>query len=224
MMPFEGGIESSGNGTLILSVAAAVFYAIILDTRSNLLRTLVKTAAVGLLSVLAFMEGGPLLLGAALALCAVGDALLSRDGDRAFLAGLLAFLAGHGVYVGLFLWLAGGDFARASEAWRIGLAGLLAFAAMVNLALLLRRVGPGLRLPILLYTLVVTAMTAASLVQTNPWVTVGALLLLVADALLAVERFLVSSVSPQRGWMRQLSWALYYAGQLIIALGLITLR
>ena len=53
-------------------------------------RTAVKTLAVALLAVLTFVENGPLLLFAALALSALGDAFLSRDGDRTFLAGLRA--------------------------------------------------------------------------------------------------------------------------------------
>ena len=49
--------------------------------------------------MLAVVENGPLLLFAALALSAVGDAFLSREGDRAFLGGLASFLAAHLAYI-----------------------------------------------------------------------------------------------------------------------------
>ena len=61
-----------------------------------------KALATALLAVLVFVENGPLLLFIALAMSAIGDAFLSRAGDRAFLCGLAAFLAAHLVYIGLF--------------------------------------------------------------------------------------------------------------------------
>ena len=90
-MLFPGGIEATPNATLIMSAGAAVIYAVIVNTRPTLARTVVKTLAVALLAVLAIVENGPLLLFGGLALSAVGDAFLSRDGDRAFLGGLASF-------------------------------------------------------------------------------------------------------------------------------------
>ena len=91
-MPFAGGIEGTANGTLILSAGAAIIYALIVNTRPTLARSAVKTLASACLAVLVFVENGPLLLFAGLALSALGDACLSRDGDRAFLGGWRASL------------------------------------------------------------------------------------------------------------------------------------
>ena len=101
-MLFPGGIEATSNATLILSVAAAVIYGLIVDMRPMPLRTAVKTLAVALLAVLTFVENGPPLLFGALVLSACGDAFLSRDSDRIFLAGLICFLVGYLFYIALF--------------------------------------------------------------------------------------------------------------------------
>src|SRR5690606_10948726 len=66
MMPFPGGMDSLANGTLLLSVAAALLYLPVQGRSPSLRRTIVKTAAVALLAVLAWIAGGPLLLVAAL--------------------------------------------------------------------------------------------------------------------------------------------------------------
>jgi len=87
-MPFAGGIDANANATLIFSLVAAVIYASHWDMPPTLARSAAKTLAVAMLAVLAAMQGGPLLLVVALALSAVGDAFLSRDGDKAFLGGL----------------------------------------------------------------------------------------------------------------------------------------
>ena len=121
-MLFPGGIEGTSNATLILSAAAAVMYGVIVNTRPTLARSAVKTLAVGLLAVLVLVENGPLLLFAALALSAAGDAFLSRDGDRAFLGGLACFLAAHLVYIALFVIAGGGAGLVLAETWRIGVA------------------------------------------------------------------------------------------------------
>lgn len=222
MMPFEGGIESTQNGTLVLSVVAAVIYAVVLDTRPSLLRSAVKMLAVGLLAVLAIIQGGPMLLVAALALSAIGDACLSREGDRAFLVGLASFLAAHLLYIALFVSLSLG-FDVILVPWRMTMAGVVALLILVMLVLVLRRVSPGLRLPILLYGVAILAMGMAALTQENVLVITGAVLFILADGILAAERYLVSAISPHRPWMRHAAWGLYYTAQLFIALGLLTL-
>ena len=220
MMPFLGGIQSSANGTLILSVAAAIIYGLVLDARPTLLRSVLKTLAVALLAVLVVTERGPLLLAAALALSAAGDAFLSREGERAFLAGLGSFLAAHLAYVALFAW-SGGGAALLAEGWRVAAAAAIGLFALSMLVVLWRRVKPGLRLPILAYSLAIAAMGVASLTVPNFWVVAGAILFMASDGLLAAERFLVAAISPHRAWMRHAVWALYYAAQLSITLGVL---
>jgi uncharacterized membrane protein YhhN len=218
MMPFAGGIEATANATLLFSLAAAIVYALILNTRETLLRSAVKTLAVALLAALAAIQGGPLLLIAALALSALGDAFLSRDGEKAFLGGLASFLAAHLAYIALFS-LVGAGLEPLSQLWRAALAVVMAAFAATMLFMLWRRVGPDLRLPVAAYAAAILGMGVSALTLDNVWVIMGAVLFMASDGLLAAEKFLVAAISPHREWMRYAVWALYYAAQLMITLG-----
>lgn len=218
MMPFPGGIDANANATLVFSLVAAVIYAFTLGMQPTLARSAVKTLAVAMLAVLALLQGAPLLLVAALALSAIGDAFLSRDGETAFLGGLASFLAAHVAYVALFL-RSGGGTGLLGEPWRGAIALALAVFALAMLAALWRRVGPSLRLPVSVYVVAILAMGMSALTTSSFWVIAGAVLFMVSDGLLAAEKFLVSAISPHRAWMRFAVWALYYAAQLGIALG-----
>jgi len=220
-MLFAGGIEGTSNATLILSVAAAVMYGIIVNTRPTLARSVVKTLAVALLAVLVVVESGPLPLFAALALSAAGDAFLSREDDRAFLAGLASFLAAHLAYIALFMIAGGGAGLVLAETWRFCVAVVIGVSALVMVVLLLRRVKPAMRLPILVYVAGITVMGLAALTTGSPFIIGGAILFMASDSLLAAERFLVSAISPWRSAMRLFVWVLYYAAQLLIVIGFI---
>ena len=217
-MPFAGGIDANANATLIFSLAAAIIYAFTRGMPPTLARSAAKTLAVTMLAVLAALQGGPLLLVAALALSAVGDAFLSRDGEKAFLGGLASFLVAHIVYVALFL-RSGGLELLGAESWRGAIALAMAVFAVVMLAALWRRVGPSLRVPITVYLSAILAMGVSALTTSNVSVIGGALLFMASDGLLVTEKFLVAAISPHRAWMRFAVWALYYAAQLAITLG-----
>jgi len=218
MMPFPGGIDANANATLVFSLVAAVIYAFTLGMQPTLARSAVKTLAVAMLAVLVLLQGGPWLLVAALALSAIGDAFLSRDGEKAFLGGLASFLAAHVAYVALFL-RSGGGTGLLGEPWRGTIVLAMAVFALAMLAALWRRVGPGLRLPVSVYVVAILAMGMSALTTSSIWVIAGAVLFMASDGLLAAEKFLVSAISPQRLWMRYAVWALYYAAQLGITLG-----
>ncbi|WP_136620363.1 MULTISPECIES: lysoplasmalogenase [Mesorhizobium] len=218
-MPFAGGIDANANATLIFSLAAAVIYTFTLGMPPTLARSAAKTLTVAMLAVLAALQGGPLLLVAALALSAVGDAFLSRDGEKAFLGGLASFLVAHIVYVVLFLRSGGGLELLGTESWRGAIALAMAVFAIVMLAALWRRVGPGLRIPITVYIVAILVMGISALTTSSVWIVGGAVLFMASDGLLATEKFLVAAISPHRAWMRFAVWALYYAAQLGITLG-----
>ncbi|MDX8455447.1 lysoplasmalogenase family protein [Mesorhizobium sp. VK9D] len=221
MMPFPGGIEANANATLLFSFVAAVIYAFALDMPPKWTRTAAKTLAVAFLAVLAATQGGPLLLVAALGLSAVGDAFLSRDGEKAFLGGLASFLAAHFVYVALFVRVGGGLDLLIAESWRGAIALAMAAFGILMLAALWRRVGPQLRVPIAVYVAAILAMGISALTTGNAWVIAGAVLFIASDGLLAAERFLLAAISPHRVWMRYAVWVLYYAAQLAITLGIL---
>ncbi|RWB04470.1 MAG: lysoplasmalogenase [Mesorhizobium sp.] len=218
-MPFAGGIDANANATLIFSLAAAMIYAFTLGMPSTLARSAAKTLAVAMLAVLAGLQGGPLLLVAALAVSAAGDAFLSRDGEKAFLGGLASFLVAHIVYVALFLRSGGGLGVLGAEPWRGAIGLAMAVFVVIMLVALWRRVGPSLRIPITVYIAAILAMGISALTTSNMWVIGGAVLFMVSDGLLATEKFLVAAISPHRAWMRFAVWALYYAAQLATTLG-----
>jgi uncharacterized membrane protein YhhN len=218
-MPFAGGIEGTSNGTLVLSVAAALLYSLMVNGRPMPLRTVVKTLSVALLAVLAVIEGGPPLLFCALALSACGNAFLSGDGDRTFLAGLASFFAAYLCYIALFATEGGGLPSLQNEVWRGALAAVVALLGIVMLVLLHGRLKPALWLAIAAYVLAAVAMAAAALTMPKPWAMLGALLFIGSDTLLAVERFLMSALSPRRALLRYAVWVLYYVAQVLITLG-----
>lgn len=220
MMPFAGGLESLPNGTLLFSLAASMFYLLVQGRQPSWRRTVAKTASVALLALLAVLEGGPVLLVAALALSAAGDAFLAQDGETPFMAGLASFLAAHAVYTVLFLGAGGGLAIMLAELWRIGLVVLAIALAGALLGRLLPAVGAALRVPVTVYTLAILAMMLSAATIPSPVVLVGAVLFVISDALLAIDRFL----APARAGARDrrlgaLVWPFYYCAQLLITLG-----
>lgn len=191
---------------LLVSLAASAAYASTFVLGGFPGSWAVKASSVALLAALA-RRHRPLAAGL---LCgATGDALLDLDPNY-FLAGLVAFLAGHVLYALCF--------------WRHGrrAAGPLAQAGVLLVATgFIAWLWPSLgvmRLPATCYFAAITAMVLASL-RVGGWVSAGALLFLASDAVLATDRFRAGI--PLRDW---LVWSSYYGGQLAIALGFLHSR
>ena len=219
MMPFPGGFDSLANGTLILSLAAAIAYLPVQGRQPSLRRSLVKTGATALLALLALIQGGPVLLIVALVLSAAGDAFLAQNGEKAFLAGLASFLAAHIAYVMLFLFAGNGLQPLATQTWRIGLCTVAIAAALYLLRQLLATVATEMRLPITLYTIAILAMLLAAATVPALIVVVGALLFVISDTLLAIGRFLLAPQSAQQKPLGAAVWVSYYLAQASITLG-----
>lgn len=219
MTPFPGGIESLPNGTLILSVAAAVAYLAVQQRTPSLRRSFAKTAAAGLLAVLAFIQGGPVLLVAALALGAAGDAFLAQEGEKPFLAGLASFLLAHIAYVALFLTAGDRLEILAGQPWRVALCAAGIVASVVLLRRLLPAAGPHMRLPVALYSIAILAMLLAAATVRAPVIVAGAALFVVSDSLLAIGRFLLTPDDPRQKALGSAVWVSYYLAQAAITLG-----
>lgn len=219
MMPFDGGIDSIANGSLILSAVAAFLYLLKEKEAPSVRRTILKTASILLLAVIAAVEGGPILLVIALLLSALGDALLAQDGERMFLGGLASFLAGHLAYVALFLSMAALP-AFFGEIWR-PLAAVLIVSGAVGVFLWLRSALPGnLVVPVAVYTVAIAAMGLAALGVDGP-VFFGALLFMASDTILAGEKFRFRPNSTHRAWARPAVWILYWLAQVAILLSVL---
>lgn len=208
------GFDTVENGILLLSVLAFAAYLFMLDKPVSLKRTVAKTLAVALLCVLALMAGGPKLLALALALSALGDAFLAHEGDIAFLGGLGSFLAAHIVYAVLFI-SSGPGF---SEAAIPGVLAIMAFALGMGF-LMVRKAGP-LAVPVAAYVLAIAIMGLGG-VTLGGLVLVGVALFMASDAILGSEKFLMAEASRYRRLTSPAVWVLYYAGQVLITLGLL---
>lgn len=161
------------------------------------------------------------LLGAGLAVCALGDSLLglrqlgSLDRAALFLLGLGSFLIAHLVYIAMF-----GRY-RAQVWWKPGpLSTVGVVAILVALGSVLGQVRHSLGalfIPVVVYALVLCGMGVSAMLADlgNPLAAIGALLFVASDATLAISKFR----GPFPGH-ETLIWTTYYLAQLLILLGI----
>ena len=180
-------------------------------------RTLLKTLSVVALALVALIGGGFILLVIALLFCALGDYFLARKNETSLKAGMAAFAVGHLVYIGLFLNQGGGvgyDVLRILIQLAVaGAAGGVAHWLWPSLG--------DMRRPVAAYMVIVASMTllAVGLPPSLWMVSVGALLFMTSDALLAGELFKLPTDSPSRRWTSPLVWSLYWTGQALMTAG-----
>jgi uncharacterized membrane protein YhhN len=120
----------------------------------------------------------------ALALGGAGDVALLGRGETAFTAGLVSFLAGHVAWIIALRQRPGGGHLRARPS--LGAPHLAAFGA-VN-AYLWKRTGKD-RIPVLVYSAALLAMSLVALDSGSPRTAAGGALFLASDSLLALEKF-----------------------------------
>ena len=188
-----------------------------------------STLLVILVALLSFTQPGrhdtgySLLVLLGLLLSLAGDVLLIFPQPRAFLAGLIAFLSAHLAYIAAFVHI--------QTSYQLGGHPLLELVAAATLALIgiaiylaLRPTLGKLRVPVILYMLVISVMLHRALTVAFVWpaetaapllMAAGALLFYLSDAILAFDRFKLAGSMPH-GHLWNLS--AYYAGQLLIAL------
>ena len=212
-----GGLYGPDRVLTIASVAAAVLYLASMGTLPEAGNAVVRGFTCGLLATVAFRCVGRFngrVLGTALGLCAVGEVLMALDPAGLFGAAVTAYLAATLLLVLLFL-------ANPAASNRVG-TGRQALAA-VTLAIspafaawLWPALGD-LAVLITVYIVAISAMAVAALYSRfRFWPTVaGPLLILLADALLAIDRFLITL--PAAG---AVTWAAAYTGQLLLVIGI----
>jgi len=120
----------------------------------------------------------------ALALGGAGDVALLGSGEIAFTAGLASFLAGHVAWIVALRQRPGGGYLRSRPA--LAVPHVAAFSA-VN-AYLWKRTGKD-RIPVLLYSAALLAMSLVALDTGSPRTAAGGALFLVSDSMLALEKF-----------------------------------
>jgi uncharacterized membrane protein YhhN len=120
----------------------------------------------------------------ALALGGVGDVALLGSSETAFTAGLVSFLAGHVAWIVALRQRPGGGGLRARPA--LAAPHLAAFGALN--AYLWKRTGKD-RIPVVVYSAALLAMSLTALDSGSPRTAAGGALFLASDALLALEKF-----------------------------------
>jgi uncharacterized membrane protein YhhN len=212
MMPFPGGIGNIDNIALLMSLAATVLYLLMLGQGPSWRLSALKTLSTSLLAIIAWHMGGPALLVAGLALSALGDLFLSRDGEKAFISGLVSFLIAHVAYIVLFASIGQSPAVLLSMPLVLPALGLIAIS-LVLLRIILRHVSGELRLPVMVYCTALVLMGLTALATERPLVIAGAVMFVASDATLAWEKFVEPAVSARKPPMRLAVWVLYYAAQ-----------
>ncbi|WP_170421941.1 lysoplasmalogenase [Ruegeria arenilitoris] len=197
-----------------IAAACAVAYLPLSPRPASAVRSVFKTASVALLAFVALLSGGPLLLTLPLALCAVGDALLSRETDSTFMAGIGAFAAGHLAYIALFLTHPTSDAALILD--KPGYFWSLIILGIVAATLLAPRAGD-LKGPVLAYIPIILGMgvTVLALPETGAlrWALPAALAFIASDLILATEKFLLPQNHPALRITPYMIWILYWGAQ-----------
>jgi uncharacterized membrane protein YhhN len=202
---------------LVAYACAAVADWMAVARRQRDLEALAKPATLVVLILLAWLlradsvsYGRFLLLGLLLSL--VGDIALLGDSLRRFRIGLGAFLLAHLAYLAAFRRLA-----CDGPIWPA-----IVVVVLLVLAVVLTRILPRVRadwrdgIPLLLYAVVLGAMTAVA--WGTGWVVVGvgATLFLVSDAILAYDRF-----ERELPWGKLAVHVTYHLSQLLIVWGML---
>ncbi|WP_424979682.1 lysoplasmalogenase family protein [Leisingera sp. S232] len=176
-------------------------------------RSITKTASVAALALAALLGDAPLLLVAALGLCALGDFFLSREGDASFRAGVAAFAAGHLVYAGLFLTRAESNVGLLIQMPGAGVLVLLMVLGLIMARVLAPRAGE-LQGPVLAYIPIILGMGAAALtLPFGTWVFAAACAFMLSDMVLAAETFVLGQSHPLRRITPYAVWPLYWGAQ-----------
>jgi uncharacterized membrane protein YhhN len=166
-----------------------------------------------LLAIVA-LRGKLQLFALALLFSAAGDALLAYDGERLFVPGLASFLTTHVLYAVVFVLAAKGATAPLSAGRRVMLAIIPTFAAAYG-AVLWPNLGT-LAIPVILYIAAIVVMAMLSLRVRAIEVPLGAVLFMISDSLIALEKFLW-----QAEWVGPLVWITYALAQLLITRGVL---
>ncbi len=202
----------------VVSISLALLYLAGMPRGSNWSRAMVKAGSVLLLAAIAFARSGPIMLVVALLLGAIGDAFLVYPGKKAFLSGLVAFLAAHLAYAGLF-WPAEGLAALDMQAHPLRLVMSLFLAAITVLFLrLIWQGAASLQKPVLIYGCAILAMTISALASGSLAIVAGALLFFASDAVLALNRFNRVDDAFLQKIAGLFVWASYFSAQLIFTL------
>ena len=201
----------------VAGLAALIYWVLSLRPGHQWVRTAVKGLAVLPLVPMALTHGAPL-VALALFLCSLGDIVLSRPGERAFLGGLVAFALGHLGWIAVFVTL-GVSAAPFAIFWPLLVT--LAVLISVMIRLLLPRAGQ-LWGPVTAYIAVIAAMSVMAIATDNHRIIAGAVLFALSDTLLGMQTFVLTGGSPAERIANALIWPLYWTAIALMTVGALT--
>ncbi len=206
-----------------LGVAAAVAYGTyFLNRPKTLARALVKTLFMAAFAGALLSAGAPLPLVAAIVLSGTGDFFLAFDKKWLLPFGILSFLLAQMLYVLMFtaIWFFSGD---NSPLWPRYIAMALVIATSIGFLVWMAPKLGWMALAVVPYAIAITAMGVMAMWL--PWVgwmaSLGALLFLVSDFVLAAELFRLPADAPARRITAPVVWWTYAAAQVLIVWGVV---
>jgi len=208
-----------------LGVAAAVAYGTyFLERPKTSARALVKTLFMAAFAGALISAGAPLPLVAAIVLSGAGDFFLAFDNKWLLPLGILSFLLAQLLYVLMFgaIWFFSGD---NSPLWPRYVAMALVIATSIGFVVWMAPKLGWMALAVVPYAIAITAMGVTAMWL--PWVgwpaSLGAMLFLVSDFVLAAELFRLPPDSPVRRITAPVVWWTYASAQVGIVAGLVLL-
>ena len=175
------------------------------------LTMLILVGAVFMYSVFADVDAFIAVLCLALVFSLAGDVFLMLPRDL-FLPGLASFFLAHLAYIALFL-----PYASFSVRWVLPAFVVVVIAVRFGTQIVTaldRRGRMSLKIPVIAYMAVITAMVGTVLATDSTWAYVGAVLFLASDTMIGLSRF----VDAFR-WDRLAIMITYHLGQLGLVAG-----
>ena len=147
--------------------------------------------------------------------CAVGDVmLLSRKSQNMFLGGMAAFALGHLIYSFGFMVYGVELVGVGMNANKpIGLAIVMAMLCLACAVHIIVKTDLDMKLPVCIYTIIITVMVVLAMLTDNPFIMWGAFLFATSDYFVGMDRF----IDPKKIWALAIT-PLYFGAQALFAL------
>ncbi|MDJ0628682.1 MAG: lysoplasmalogenase [Rhodobacter sp.] len=202
--------------TITLGLLAAFAYLPSAPRPPTAWRSVLKTVPLAAFALAAWLAGASPFLTAALAMSALGDLALSREGRPAFLYGLSSFGLAHLFYVLAFT--AASDMALSEAFFQQPLAACALLALALSTELWLAPHTGGLAWPVRGYVLLIAVMGLAALVLPPGLAAarIGAVLFIASDLILALRLFRLHEGHGAEAPAAWAVWVLYIGGQVLI--------
>lgn len=157
------------------------------------------------------------IMAAGFALSALGDFLLDLPDNKGFTLGLFAFFSAHIAFV-VYLWPMMVPFSAFTM-----VEYFIVLITIISSAIFYIWLRPSLDkdliIPVALYSTVIALMgiTAFTTTAHSMLIPLGALLFIASDVVLSIEKF-----KFKFPWDKEINWALYAGGQILLAIGVVS--